>query len=51
MKIIARLQAPRIRVINAIPYYRAARSKGMVNADGIHLNAQGQDIWRSNCFP
>ena len=29
-------------VINAMPLYMAARSKGMVVADGIHLNAAGQ---------
>ena len=41
-EIISRLQARHIRVINAGPYYMAARNKGMVNADHIHLNAEGQ---------
>jgi acyl-CoA thioesterase-1 len=41
-QIISRLRARRIRVINANPLYRAARGKGMVAADGIHLNAAGQ---------
>ena len=50
-EIIARLQARKIRVINAIPYYRAARSKGMVNADGIHLNAQGQRYMAVQLLP
>ena len=40
-EIIARLRARNIRVINAAPYYAAARSKGMVS-DGIHLTAEGQ---------
>jgi acyl-CoA thioesterase I len=41
-EIISRLQARKIRVINAAPYYAAARSKGMVLPDGIHLTAAGQ---------
>jgi acyl-CoA thioesterase I len=41
-QIMSRLQARKIRVINAMPLYKAARSKGMVVADGIHLNAAGQ---------
>jgi len=50
-EIIARLQARKIRVINAIPYYRAARSKGMVNSDGIHLNAEGQRYMAIQLLP
>jgi hypothetical protein len=41
-EIFARLKARNIRVINAIPYYLAARGKGMVLPDGIHLTAAGQ---------
>ena len=41
-EIVARLKARNIRVINAIPYYLAARGKGMVLPDGIHLTAAGQ---------
>lgn len=41
-QIMSRLRARGIRVINAMPLYMAARSKGMVVADGIHLNAAGQ---------
>jgi acyl-CoA thioesterase-1 len=40
--IVARLKARHIRVINAGPYYQAARARGMVVGDGIHLNAAGQ---------
>jgi acyl-CoA thioesterase I len=42
-QITSRLQARKIRVINAMPLYRAARSKGMVLPDGIHLTAAGQN--------
>ena len=41
-EIVARLKARNIRIINAIPSYRAARGKGMVLPDGIHLTAAGQ---------
>ena len=41
-EIVARLKARKIRVINAMPYYLAARGKGMVLPDGIHLTAAGQ---------
>lgn len=51
-EITARLQARKIRVINAWPYYLAARNKGMVvgatqnkrgkvKSDDVHLNAEG----------
>ena len=41
-QIMSRLQARHIRVINAMPLYRAARGKGMVLPDGIHLTPAGQ---------
>jgi len=41
-EIVSRLRARKIRVINAAPYYKAARSKGMMLPDGIHLTAGGQ---------
>jgi acyl-CoA thioesterase-1 len=49
--IIARLQARKIRVINASPYYLAARNKGMVNSDKIHLNAEGQRYMAAQLLP
>ncbi len=42
-QIMSRLRARKIRVINANPLYNAARSKGMVITDGIHLNAAGRN--------
>jgi acyl-CoA thioesterase I len=50
-EIISRLQARKIRVINAMPYYRAARGKGMVLPDGIHLTAAGQQYVASAVLP
>jgi acyl-CoA thioesterase-1 len=50
-EIISRLQARKIRVINASPYYAAARSKGMVLTDGIHLTAEGQRYMASQLAP
>jgi acyl-CoA thioesterase I len=50
-EIIARLQARHIRVINAAPYYAAARNKGMVNPDHIHLNAEGQKYMAAQLLP
>ena len=50
-QIMSRLQARKIRVINAMPLYKAARSKGMVVADGIHLNAAGQKYVASALLP
>jgi acyl-CoA thioesterase I len=49
--IVARLQARHIRVINAGPYYQAARSKGMVVGDRIHLNAAGQKYMATALLP
>jgi acyl-CoA thioesterase I len=49
--IIARLSARKIHVINAMPYYMAARSKGMVTNDGIHLNAAGQKYMAAALLP
>jgi hypothetical protein len=40
-----------IRVINAIPYYQAAKQQGMVLPDGIHLNARRDStIWPPGCY-
>jgi len=39
--IVARLEARKIRVILAMPYYMAARRRGMM-VDRLHLNAEGQ---------
>jgi acyl-CoA thioesterase-1 len=50
-EIIARLNARKIRVINAAPYYAAARSKGMVLPDGIHLTAEGQRYLATQLLP
>jgi acyl-CoA thioesterase I len=50
-QIMSRLNARKIRVINAMPLYMAARSKGMVVADGIHLNAAGQKYVASALLP
>ncbi len=50
-QITSRLQARKIRVINAAPLYRAARSKGMVLPDGIHLTAAGQKYIASALLP
>jgi acyl-CoA thioesterase I len=50
-QIMSRLKARKIRVINAMPLYMAARSKGMVVADGIHLNAAGQKYVASALLP
>lgn len=49
--IVSRLQARHIRVINAMPYYTAARSKGMVVGDGIHLSAAGQKYMAAALVP
>lgn len=50
-QIVSRLQARKIRVINAGPFYSAARSKGMVLPDGIHLTAAGQKYMASALLP
>jgi acyl-CoA thioesterase-1 len=50
-EIVARLQARRIRVINAIPYYKAARGRGMVLSDGVHLTAEGQRYMAAQLLP
>jgi len=50
-EIVARLKARNIRVISANPYYRAARGKGMVLPDGIHLTAAGQHYLASQLLP
>jgi acyl-CoA thioesterase I len=50
-EIVARLKARNIRVISAAPYYRAARAKGMVLPDGIHLSAAGQRYLASQLSP
>jgi acyl-CoA thioesterase-1 len=50
-EIVSKLQARHIRVINAMPYYRAARGKGMVVVDGVHLNAAGQKYMASALLP
>jgi acyl-CoA thioesterase I len=42
MEIVERLKARKIRVINANPIYQAAKAKGMLLPDGIHLTAAGQ---------
>jgi acyl-CoA thioesterase-1 len=49
--IISRLQARKIRVINAAPYYQAARAKGMALPDGIHLTAEGQRYMATQLLP
>src|SRR6202000_887460 len=49
--IVARLKARHIRVINAGPYYKAARAKGMMVGDGIHLNARGQKYVAAALLP
>ncbi|MEW6645478.1 MAG: GDSL-type esterase/lipase family protein [Pseudomonadota bacterium] len=49
--IIARLQARKIRVINAMPYYIAARNKGLVISDKLHLNAEGQKYMATQLLP
>jgi acyl-CoA thioesterase-1 len=49
--IVSRLQARHIRVINAGPYYQAARSRGMVLPDHIHLTAAGQKYMASALLP
>jgi acyl-CoA thioesterase I len=50
-EIVARLKARNIRVIDAAPYYMAARGKGMVLPDGIHLTAAGQRYLASQLLP
>jgi acyl-CoA thioesterase I len=50
-EIIAHLQVRKIRVINAAPYYAAARSKGMVLSDKIHLTAEGQRYVATQLLP
>jgi acyl-CoA thioesterase-1 len=40
-QITSQLSARGIRVINAMPYVRAALQKGMAQSDGIHLTAEG----------
>jgi acyl-CoA thioesterase-1 len=50
-EIVARLKARGIRVIGANPYYQAAKAKGLVLSDGIHLNAAGQREVASRLAP
>jgi acyl-CoA thioesterase I len=50
-QIAARLQARKIRVIIATPYYKAARGRGMVLADGVHLTAEGQRYMAAQLLP
>lgn len=50
-EIVAKLKAKKIRVINAIPYYQAARRKGMTLPDGIHLTAAGQRYLADQLLP
>jgi acyl-CoA thioesterase-1 len=50
-EITARLQARKIRVISAWPYYAAARSKGMVLPDKRHLTAEGQRYMATQLLP
>jgi acyl-CoA thioesterase I len=50
-EIVARLRARNIRVINANPYYQAARGKGMVQPDGLHLTAAGHRYLASQLLP
>ncbi len=50
-EIVSRLKARNIRVINANPYYQAARAKGMVLTDGIHLTAAGQHYVANQLLP
>jgi acyl-CoA thioesterase-1 len=49
--IISRLQARKIRTINAMPYYVAARNKGMVLSDHLHLTAEGQKYVAAQLLP
>ena len=49
--IVSRLQARKIRVIDATPYYNQARREGMVVLDGLHLNAAGQKYIASKLLP
>lgn len=51
MQIVARLKARKIRVINANPIYQAARAKGMLLPDGIHLTAAGQHYMAERLLP
>ena len=50
-EIVERLKARNIRVINAIPYYQAAKQQGMVLPRGIHLNAAGQHYLAARLLP
>ncbi|MDA9431146.1 GDSL-type esterase/lipase family protein [Bradyrhizobium sp. CCBAU 51627] len=50
-EIVARLNARKIRVIDAKPYYWAARKQGMALPDGVHLNAAGQRYIASQLLP
>jgi acyl-CoA thioesterase-1 len=50
-EIAARLQARKIRVINATAYYQAARGRGMVLPDGVHLTAEGQRYMAAQLLP
>jgi acyl-CoA thioesterase I len=51
MEIVARLKARKIRVINANPAYQAAKGKGMLLPDGIHLTAAGQHYVAEQLLP
>jgi acyl-CoA thioesterase-1 len=51
MQIVARLKARKIRVINANPIYKAAKDKGMLLRDGIHLTAVGQHYMAERLLP
>ncbi len=50
-EITARLKARHIRVILANPYYQAARRRGMVLPDGVHLTAAGQRYIATQLLP
>lgn len=50
-EIVARLRGRNVRVINAWPYYRAARGRGMLLPDGRHLNAEGQHYLAAQLLP
>ena len=50
-EIASRLKARHIRVINAGPYYQAARKRGLTQGDGIHLTAAGHRYLASELLP
>lgn len=50
-EIVGRLNGRKIRVIDAKPYYWAARRKGLTLPDGVHLNAAGQHYIANQLLP